>query len=148
MAESRLEDSAPKNRWKRIIDLVTAISTALSGVAALAAVGLSWHLYTLTTAQQASQDATQLYRSFLQLTLEKPNVFGKTTNAQIASFVMTTAESIFLATDDYGWRRTTVRILIDRKELIEATPWDCPTMSSDFVAFARKDAGLRITCDK
>lgn len=140
--------------WEKVFKFVNASGSALSGIAALAAVMLSGYLYHLTTVQQkaqdarqASQEATQLYRSYLQLTLEKPGLFGKETSHQAAaSFVMTTAESIFLSTNDEGWRETTGTMLAQQKDLIEAGQWDCSSMIPEFVAFARKDVGLRISC--
>jgi hypothetical protein len=140
--------SSEKSKLERWIELVAQVAGALSGFAALFAVGLTIHTYNLTTEHQRQQDATDMYRSYRQLTLEHSDLFKKgvnTTNAA-ADFVITTAESIYLATDDLGWRQTVAQLLNEQAELLESHPWHCKTMNKDFVSFMQNDARVKITC--
>jgi hypothetical protein len=88
----------------------------------------------------------QLYRSYLELSVEKPASFEDKKNRQAAEFVTTTAEAILDITKEPGWRKTTAQMLENNRSLIEAGEWNCSAMSQDFKDLALRQVGLRLKC--
>ena len=150
-------------------EVMTAIGTALAAIAALAAVGLSIYFYEvserhiaedreyktqqLETQRQEQFDQVQdrlysQYRSYLVLVVEHPGTMNKLGDSRVASYVLSTAESIFLeAADDKGWRQTARTMLSDNRKLIESiNDYQCGSMNSGFVRFARCEAKVKISC--
>jgi len=145
--------------WAKWLKLAADFGTALAGFAALAAIALSIYTYEVTMAHQVQQEvesrsaqgdqtAVQLYRSYLQLILEKPASFEDKKNRQAAEFVTTTAEAILDATNEPGWRETTKQMLENNRGLIEAGEWNCSAMNQKFVGLARDEMKLKLKCVK
>jgi hypothetical protein len=136
-----------ESRLKVILDIVTGMSTGLSGIAALAAILLSIHFYYLTDDEQTNRELYDTYRAYTQMLLEHPNDFKNLGSVPAASFVSSSAERIFIATDDKGWRKTVSDMLWTNKELLESIKWDCETMNPDFRNFAQNEPKVVMSCE-
>ncbi len=129
--------------------VITAAGPLFSAIAALSAVFLSIYFYVVTSNAQHSHEMYDTFRSYMQLRLEHAEMFdAKIGNTAAVSYVLSTAESIYLDTDDEGWRANVANILSDNGKLLEGTPVDCSSMNQGFVEFARKQAKISLHCSK
>jgi hypothetical protein len=121
------------------------VDQIITGVAAIGALWISIYTFRATTDAQGTLTANQTYQAYLQTVMDKDRsaLFGVERGTVAASYIMATAESLFLLTRrDSGWEETVRNMLRSHKDLLSTQGFNCGTFDAKFLRLANEVVGV------